>query len=112
MQKGNSSIEELYMAYNTIGQDGAKAIVSAITNNKTLKKLSVGDDTIDEESSMMIIKSLHSNNTITALYLPNAIKTDSLNKEVIKINNRRDKYNGQKLELTGVFSRIKYRHTK
>ena len=101
--KGNSSLEELYMALNTIGQDGAKAIVSTITNNEILKTLSLGDDTLDEESSMMIIESLHCNNTVTKLFLPDAVQSDSLNEEVIKINNRRDKCNEQKLELMHSF---------
>ena len=97
--KHNSSLEELYMAGNTIGQDGAEAIVSTIANNKTLKTLTIGDNAIDEESSMMIIKSLHSNNTITELFLPPAVCSDRLKKEVIKINNRRDKQNLRLLDF-------------
>ena len=92
----NTSLEELYMMYNNIGQDGAIAIAKAITNNKTLKTLSLyGDDTMDKESAMIIMRSLHCNNTITVLILPYI--HDSVQQEVIKINNKRNKCNLQEL---------------
>ena len=55
------------MSGNKVGQDGARAIAEAITNNKTLKDMSLGDDTMDKESAMIIMRSLHCNNTITEL---------------------------------------------
>ena len=95
----NTSLEELDMLDNAIGQDGAIAIAKAITNNKTVKTLSLGDYTMDIESAMIIMRSLHCNNTITELWLPNRLCDDSVNEEVIKINNRRNKCNVQELEL-------------
>ena len=65
----NTSLEELYMHDdNFIGQDAAKALGSAIINNKTLKILSL-HGTVDKESAMIIIRSLYNNNTITELWL-------------------------------------------
>ena len=72
----NTSLEELYMYDdNFIGQDAAKALGSAIINNKTLKILSLSDvvvttkHSVDKESAMIIIRSLYNNNIITQLWL-------------------------------------------
>ena len=91
----NTSLEELDMDVNAIGQDGAIVIAKAITNNKTLKALSLDDNTMDKESAMIIIRSLHCNNTITELWLPDI--HDSVQQEVIKINNKRNKCHLQEL---------------
>ena len=93
----NTSLEELDMYDNTIGQDGATAIAKAITNNKTLETLSLDDHTMDKESAMIIMRSLHCNNTITFLGLGYGLYDDSVRGEVIKINDRRNKCNVQKL---------------
>ena len=103
----NTTLQELYMDDNKVGQDGATAIAKAITNNKTLKTLSLGvslkkrwrldDDTM--ESAMIIMRSLHCNNTITELRLPIYGVYDSVEGEVIKINNRRSECNVQELVL-------------
>ena len=95
----NTSLEKLYMHDNAVGQDGATAIAKAITNNKTLKELSLGDDrTMDEESVMIIMRSLHCNNTITTLWLHCGVYDDHVvMEEFIKINDRRNKCNVQKL---------------
>ena len=99
----NTSLEELYMGDNEVGQDGVTAIAKAITNNKTLKILSLNDyimdgNIIDKESAMIIMRSLHCNNIITKLLLPFGLTIDdSVQGEVIKINNRREKCNVQQL---------------
>ena len=97
----NTSLQQLYMDDNEVGQDEAIAIAKAITNNETLKTLSPCDYTMDKESTMIIMGSLHCNNTITELVLPYGLcNDDSLKGEVIKINNRRNKYNVQELLVT------------
>ena len=99
----NTSLEELHMSGNAIGQDGATAIAKAITNNKTLKKLSLCDRTMDEESVMIIMRSLHCNNTITELRFGvqyEVLYNDSVQGEVMKINNRRNECNVQELKLS------------
>ena len=97
----NTSLEVMYMHGNVIGQDGAKAIARAITNNKTLKKLSLGGK-VNKSSLMMIMRSLHSNNTVTELRLGIDYKVyndDTVQKQVIKINNKRNKCDVQELRL-------------
>ena len=70
-------------------------LVRAISNNKTLKVLSVYDDKLDKQSAMIIVLSLpHCNNTITKLQLP---YRDYIQREVIKINTRRSKFNVEEL---------------
>ena len=99
----NTSLEELYMSGNAIGQDGATAIAKVITNNKTLKKLLLDDDTMDKESVMIIMRSLHCNNTITELRLGiqyGVFYNDSIQGEVMKINNRRNECNLQEFKLS------------
>ena len=97
----NTSLEELDMSSKAIGQDGAIVIAKAITNNKTLKTLSLSDRTIDVELLMIIMRSLHCNNTITELWLPYKLyNDDSIQGEVEKINNRRNKCNVQELKLS------------
>ena len=90
----NTSLEELNMSGNALGRDEATAIAKAITNNKTLKTLSLVDHTMDIKSAMIIMRSLHCNNTITKLWLP---CNNSVRREVIKINGRRNKCNVQEL---------------
>ena len=124
----NTSLEELDMDVNAIRQDGAIAIAKAITNNKTLKILSLGDigDTLDKESAgvtiirslhcmdnesaMIIMRSLHCNNTITGLRLPDI--HDSVQQEVIKINNKRNKCNLQELVVANTLTHYLMRQKK
>ena len=99
----NTSLEELDMHGNGIGQDEAIAIAKAITNNKTLNTLRLGYS-IDEESVMIITRSLHHNNTITKLILP-GLHDDSVQQEVLKINNKRNKCNLQELVVDNKVTR-------
>ena len=97
----NTSLEEIDMSGNTVGQDGATTIAKAITNNKTLKELSLRyDNSTDKESVMIIIRSLHCNNTIIKLVFPYELcYDDSVKREVIKINNRRNECNVDELTV-------------
>ena len=69
----NTSLEELSMCERSfIGRDAAKALGSAIVNNKKLKRLvlyTLPMYPIDEESAMIIIRSLFNNNTNIELCL-------------------------------------------
>ena len=69
----NTSLEELSMCEcSFIGRDAAKALGSAIVNNKKLKRLvlyTLPMYPIDEESAMIIIRSLFNNNTNIELCL-------------------------------------------
>ena len=96
----NTSLEKLDMYAIKVGQDGATTIAKAIANNKTLKILSPCDHTMDKESAMIIIRSLHYNNTITELWLPFRLcHDDSVKREVIEINNKRNECNVQELTI-------------
>ena len=97
----NTSLEELDMSNIKVGQDEAITIAKAITNNKTLKVLSLCDDhTMDEESAMIIMRSLHCNNTITKLVVSSKLyNDDSVQREVTKINKRRNEYNVQEVTV-------------
>ena len=100
---GNTSLEELDMGYNcnNFGKDGAEAVAKAITNNKTLKTLLLcHNGRMDKESTMIIINSLHYNSTITKLGPSYALQyDDSIQKEVMKINIKRNECNVQDLVL-------------
>ena len=99
----NTSLEVLGMRDNIIGQDGAIAIANAITNNKTLKMLSLKEVTMDKESAMIIMRSIHYNNTITKLILPIwHCDDDSVQGEVMEINNGRNKCNAQYFVLISI----------
>ena len=88
----NTSLEELDMSRNIVGLDGAITIAKAIANNKT-------DHTMDKELVMIIMRSLHCNNTINKLVIPYGLYDDSIEREVTKINNKRNKSNVQKLTV-------------
>ena len=99
----NTSLEELYIGGNKVGLDGAIAITKAITKNKTLKRLSLHGNTMDKgsDSVMIIMGSLHCNNTITKLVMPSGIcDDDSVKREVIIINNKRNECNVEWLTVT------------
>ena len=94
----NNSLEILCMEYNKVGQDGAEAIANAITNNKKLKALLLDDDAMDKESAKIVMSSLHCNDTITKLWLSTRLcHDDSVWREVIKINNKRNEHDVPKL---------------
>ena len=94
----NTSLEELYTSGNKVGQGEATIIAKAITNNKTLKKLS--DHTMDKGSFMILMRSLHCNNTITKLVVPFRLcYDDSVQREVTKINKRRNERNVQEVTV-------------
>ena len=82
-----------------IGQDAAKALDSAIINNKMLKRLSLCGDIatypVDKESAM-IIRSLYNNNTITELRLNIILCKDGVTmvtREVEMVNSIRKSHN-------------------
>ena len=55
---------------------------------------------MEKESVMEIMRSLHLNNTITKLWLPIELYyDDSVQREVTKINKRRNKCNVQELNV-------------
>ena len=96
----NTSLETLDMKDKVaIGQDETTTIAKAIINNKTLKRLSLGN-TVEKVSAMIIMRSLHCNNTITKLELSIKLRYDvSIRSEGIKINNRRNECNVEKLTV-------------
>ena len=95
---------------NFIGQDTAKALGSAIINNKTLKKLLLYDQygittqPVDKESAMIIIRSLYNNNIITELYGLNITLCEDditmVTGEVERINSIRQSYNEHVIDIT------------
>ena len=105
----NTSLEELYMSDdNFIGQDAAKALGSAIINNKILKRLSLSDvvvttkHSVDKESAMIIIRSLY-NNTITELKLAITLcKYDvtMVTREAEMVNSIRKSHNEHIIDFT------------
>ena len=93
---------------NFIGQDTAKALGSAIINNKTLKTLSLYDQygiitlPVDKESTM-IIRNLYNNNTITELSLDITLCKDDITmvtREVERINSIRQSHNEHVIDFT------------
>ena len=108
----NTSLEELYMYDdNFIGQDVAKALGSAIINNKTLKILLLRDEydihTVDKESAMIIIRSLYNNNTITELWLGITLRKDDVTmvtREAEMVNSIRKSHNEHIIDFTLSFT--------
>ena len=110
----NTSLEVLYMHDdNFIGQDIAKALGSAIINNKTLKTLSLCDtiyditQPVDKESAMIIIRSLYNNNTITELCLNIRLCKDDITMvtgEVERINSIRQSHNEHVIDFILYFT--------
>ena len=111
----NTSLEELYMYDdNFIGRDAAKALGSALINNKTLKMLSLCDEygytryPVDKESAMIIIRSLYNNNTITEQWLEIALYNEDVatmvTREVEMVNSIRKSHNEHIIDFTLYFS--------
>ena len=103
----NTSLEELYISDNTfIGQDAAKALGSAIINNKTLKRLSL-HGTEDKELAMIIIRCLYNNNIITELWLDITLCKDDvtiLTREAEMVNSVRKSHNEHIIDFTLYFT--------
>ena len=99
----NTSLEKLCMRDdNFIGQDAAKALGSAIINNKTLKILALYG-TVDKESAMIIIRSLYNNNIITELELGITLCKDDVTivtREAEMVNSIRKSHNEDIIDFT------------
>merc|ERR1712232_548203 len=67
--KGNSTLTELYLQSNRIGDAGAKAFSDCICENSVLIDLHLGINSITDEGAKSLIDSLNHNQTLIHLYL-------------------------------------------
>ncbi|XP_065900976.1 leucine-rich repeat-containing protein 74B-like [Dysidea avara] len=99
----NTSLEELDMSQNAIGQDGATAIAQAITNNKTLKQLNISICEITAIGATAIANSLLHNTSLEELHMScNAIGEDGATAIAQAITNNKTlkQLNISKCEIT------------
>ena len=74
----NTSLRVLWMHYNRIGVEGAKATAKMLQQNKTLEQLYLdGDESLEEEGVEVLLTSLQENTTLKDLYLPMKYKRPS-----------------------------------
>ena len=65
----NRSLEELKLYKNNIGDEGAKALASALEKNRSLKRLELDSNNIDNEGTKALATALEKNTTLETLSL-------------------------------------------
>lgn len=73
----STTIKELWLQLNNIGQQGAKALSRALKCNTSLLTLSlIGCHSITSAGAIALTNSLHDNSTLNQLELPEVYQTD------------------------------------
>jgi Ran GTPase-activating protein (RanGAP) involved in mRNA processing and transport len=76
--KDNTVLTTLYLGYNSIGDDGAKAIAEALKVNTVLTSLDLRSNLIGDDGAKAIAEALKDNYVLTTLDLDNNRIGDSL----------------------------------
>jgi predicted nucleic acid-binding Zn-ribbon protein len=86
--KTNTTLKELDLGYNGIGDAGGKAFAEMLKTNTTLKALDLSDNGIGDAGGKALAEMLKTNTTLTALYLMEKIGVQLMRdiRELIKQN--------------------------
>jgi len=72
----NTKLDDIFLYFNNIGNEGASYIANSLCVNKTLTKLNLCDNNIGYDGSKSFAEMLQKNQTLTALDLNNNALTD------------------------------------